>query len=50
LANAPNLADQITAFQKEIDGIKEHLDALDDQVREDRPSVPNAAIPTPDKW
>jgi hypothetical protein len=50
LTNAPNLTDQITAFQKEIDGIKEHLDALDDHVREDRPSVPNATIPTPDKW
>jgi hypothetical protein len=50
LANAPNLADQITAFQKEIDGIKEHLDALDGQVREDRPSLPYTAFPAPDKW
>ena len=50
LANTPNLADQVTAFQKEIDGIKEHLNTLDDEVRENKPSVSNATVSTPDKW
>ena len=50
LANTPNLADQITAFQKEIVGIKDHLNTLDDEVRENKPSVSNATVPTPDKW
>jgi hypothetical protein len=49
VANMPDLTEQNLAFQREIMTIRDHLDTLDNHVRESRPSAP-ISIPTADKW